>query len=373
LNRQRLKEEARRRAAEAEADQQRRLRQVRESVRRRIAPVRQAIQAAASAARKQLLEQLAALPLGRRLEHIAWDDQHPLSYYPANLVEGPLEQICEADPVSLRRLIEKASQRRRGGWRAWLRNLRKAFPMLWNKHASGKESSANNMNPQLSNNGLAGHLGLLESFRRAPSTQSAAALIRHFITIKDPEPVADLASLLADSGVRLDFGDHAADVASTGGPSSLSTLLCPVFLAMNGYSVPKLGVQGRPAGGIDVMAQIPGFDINPSPAKVADIITGCRFAHFLANETYAPLDQWLFRYRQEFGVQSVRNLVVASILAKKLAVGVTTAGLEIRVFPGGNFGSDVSIAIENAQFFLKVAEHLNIRTTVRTLSQATPV
>src|SRR5271170_4830986 len=74
------------------------------------------------------------------------------------------------------------------------------------------------------------------------------------------EHIAQLAMVLAESGhvVRPQGGVTHADVASTGGPSSLSTLLCPLFLRSFGSTVPKLGVSGRPAGAVDVLAQIPG-------------------------------------------------------------------------------------------------------------------
>lgn len=212
-----------------------------------------------------------------------------------------------------------------------------------------------------------GILGVCETvianFCECPSIHTAKPLIDFFRTIDEPEAVAELARALANSGRRLDLAGNVGDIASTGGPSSLSTLLCPLFLVASGFIVPKLGVQGRPAGGIDVMAQIPSFDISPDPDKLRGIIQQCRFAHFLADETYAPLDQALFRFRQELNAQAVRNLVVASILAKKLAVGITTVGLEIRVFAGGNFGGDVQEAVENAHFFVKVAKFLKIRAT----------
>jgi len=207
------------------------------------------------------------------------------------------------------------------------------------------------------------HINLIKNFCTAPSAQSAADLICFFKTNGNSNAVADLAGSLADSGAKLSVSGRAADIASTGGPSSLSTLLCPLFLAHAGFIVPKLGVQGRPAGGIDVMAQLPGYDISPNPEKIRTILAFSNFAHFLADKTYAPLDQILFSFRQQLGAQPVRNLVVASILAKKLAVGVTDAALEIRVFPGGNFGEDVQTAVENANFFNETASRLKIKST----------
>jgi hypothetical protein len=73
----------------------------------------------------------------------------------------------------------------------------------------------------------------------------------------DASLAAELATALASSGEVYD--PHClltADVASTGGPSSLSTLLCPLFLRVGGLVVPKLGVPGRPAGGTNMSQSI---------------------------------------------------------------------------------------------------------------------
>jgi hypothetical protein len=126
LERHREAKAARRRASAADAEMKQHLRQVREKVRHRIAEERRSLTAGASSARQQLLEKLGALSLRERIEHIAWDDFHPLAFYPADLAEGSIQQICEADAVSLQRLVSKAVSRRRGQWRAWVGTLRKA-------------------------------------------------------------------------------------------------------------------------------------------------------------------------------------------------------------------------------------------------------
>lgn len=180
-----------------------------------------------------------------------------------------------------------------------------------------------------------------------------------------PEPDADivarLAEVLAESGTRLKpQGGISADVASTGGPSSLSTLLSPLYLRAWGAVVPKLGVPGRPAGGVDCLAQIPGYSASLDRQRLVSVLDRCGYAHFLADGEVAPLDGRMFRLRQQIGAQDVPALVAASLLSKKLAVGVQNAGLDIRVAPWGNFGRTWEDARANAKLYCDAAHHLGV-------------
>lgn len=177
----------------------------------------------------------------------------------------------------------------------------------------------------------------------------------------DPNLAAELAQVMANSGFMFNRPRAmTADVSSTGGPSSLSTLLCPLFLRTAGLEVPKLGVPGRPAGGIDCLVQIAGYSATLDDAQLALVMDEAGYAHFLASGRYAPLDARVFKLRQQHGFQEVPTLVAASLLSKKLAVGVLTAGLDIRVAPYGNFGKTMAEAQDNAELFAHAARLLGI-------------
>lgn len=171
------------------------------------------------------------------------------------------------------------------------------------------------------------------------------------------EHMRHLAEVLAHSGTKLSFpaNQSTADVASTGGPGSLSTLLCPLYLRSRGFIVPKLGVPGRPAGGIDVLAQLRGYKVALTAAEARQVIDRCGYAHFLAGAEFAPLDAALFRFRQKVGAQNIPALAVASILSKKIACDVKFAGLDVRTAPHGNFGSDFAEARDAARAFCAAA------------------
>jgi pyrimidine-nucleoside phosphorylase len=175
--------------------------------------------------------------------------------------------------------------------------------------------------------------------------------------------LAVLAEALAASGERIPADQSAADLASTGGPGSLSTLWTPPSLVAAGFVVPKLGVRGRPAGGVDVLGSLPGYDIEPGPRKAREVLDRCGYVHVLAGRDFAPADAAFFHHRQQVGAQALPALAIASLLAKKLAMGVLTVGLEVRVSAHGNFGSDYEEAGANAERFRDVARLLGIEAT----------
>jgi thymidine phosphorylase len=166
-----------------------------------------------------------------------------------------------------------------------------------------------------------------------------------------------LAEVLATSGTTIDFGETTvtADLASTGSPGSLSTLLGPLYLLSYNLVVPKLGVPGRPAGGIDVLAQLPGYKTTLNVVEARAVVARCGYVHILAGGDFAPLDAALFRYRQIVGAQNVPALAAASLLAKKIAFGVKFAGLDVRVSPHGNFGGTFTDARRAAMLFCAAA------------------
>ncbi len=177
-----------------------------------------------------------------------------------------------------------------------------------------------------------------------------------------PEDVARLATRLAASGEQMQWNNSipVADVASTGGPGSLSTLLAPVWLLASSCRVVKLAVPGRPAGAIDSLATVPGYRVRLSTDEVRAAVATCGFVHFLTDEKFAPADAALYQYRRRYGAVAVPSLAAASLLAKKVAVGVHRVGLDVRLGRHGNFGGSRSEARTHASIFCAAAQLLGI-------------
>jgi len=204
---------------------------------------------------------------------------------------------------------------------------------------------------------------IIDKFSKSPTEANMLFLVSFFESNKiHNDHVAYLAEILANSGKRLKFNNDilTADIASTGGPTSLSTILGPLYFSHFNLKVPKLGVPGRPAGGVDILAQIPNYKIHFEKNEIESLLAKYNYIHFLADETFCPLDILLFNFRRKINKVNVVPLVIASLLSKKIAMDVKKVGLDIRVWPYGNFGKTMAQAKENANRFNQVANLLGI-------------
>lgn len=201
--------------------------------------------------------------------------------------------------------------------------------------------------------------------RRLDDGMDVAGLDEVIDAFSPDEDVADadiaaLSRALAMSGSTLAPSSRATDVASTGGPASLTTLVCPLVQVADGHEVVKLAVPGRPAGGVDSLGSLPGYRASLSRDDVVAVVDHCGYAHFVADAHWAPADARLFARRQARGAQERPALVVASLLAKKLAVGIQAFALDVRVSRHGNFGGARGEAELNCARLVRVAALLGM-------------
>ncbi len=95
------------------------LKAVKEAVRERVAVYRKRVQHATSEARAELVRGIESLPASARLEHLAWDEQHPLGFYPASLVAGTEDAWTKVEAETRDALLTRAAAIPRGEWRQW--------------------------------------------------------------------------------------------------------------------------------------------------------------------------------------------------------------------------------------------------------------
>lgn len=78
---------------------------------------RHEIQIATASARSHLLQSLTGLTGKERLEHLAWDDVHPLNYFPKEFAQVSVGDIQLLALPTKERLLAKLKAQRKGVWR----------------------------------------------------------------------------------------------------------------------------------------------------------------------------------------------------------------------------------------------------------------
>ncbi len=200
--------------------------------------------------------------------------------------------------------------------------------------------------------------------------EASEAVVDFVLSQEDSLSVEDITRLthaLANSGSTIEIPSDLyplADVPSTGGPASLSTLLCPLLIAGLGVRVPKLSASGSIAGAIDTMGTIPGFRMELQEGEFVQVLGKAGIAHIVTTPSLCPGDTSLVRCRRERGLMKSASLAAASLLAKKAAVPETSASFDFRVGRTGNIGDDEPEARAAAEVFFEVAERLGIRIDI---------
>ncbi|MGH8089878.1 MAG: thymidine phosphorylase [Rudaea sp.] len=155
----------------------------------------------------------------------------------------------------------------------------------------------------------------------------------------DADECRDFTFALRDSGRRLDWRDlpgPALDKHSTGGVGDgVSLALAPLVAACGGF-VPMISGRGlgHTGGTLDKLESIPGYDVNPAPERLRRTVAEVGCAIVGQSADLVPADRRLYAVRNVTATVDVPDLMVASILSKKLAGGAQALVLDIKTGNG---------------------------------------
>ena len=201
---------------------------------------------------------------------------------------------------------------------------------------------------------------------RIPDYQMAAlAMAVYFQGMTTEETVALTRSML-HSGVTLRWPSDATcvDKHSTGGIGDKVSLVAAPLLACCGCRVPMLSGRGlgTTGGTLDKLESIPGFRTDLSieeivrlTARVGCVITG-------ASAELAPADRQMYHLRDVTGTVPSTPLIVASILSKKLAEGISSLVLDVKV-GNGAFAKTIAEGRKLAWTLVEVGTRMGLRMT----------
>lgn len=171
--------------------------------------------------------------------------------------------------------------------------------------------------------------------------QIAALAMAIFFNDMNLDERTALTLAMANSGARLDWkgildGAPIVDKHSTGGVGDLVSLVLAPLLAACGAYVPMIAGRGlgHTGGTLDKLESIPGFKIFPEVDELKHMVknVGCAIIGQTAN--FAPADRRIYAIRDVTATMDSIPLIASSILSKKLAEGLTSLIVDVKVGSG---------------------------------------
>ncbi|MHA1697973.1 MAG: AMP phosphorylase [Promethearchaeota archaeon] len=185
--------------------------------------------------------------------------------------------------------------------------------------------------------------------------------------------VVKLTQAMANSGERLDFGFDVYDKHSTGGvPGNKVSLIIVPIVAASGLFIPKTSTRAitSPSGTADSMEAL--APVAFSKERMIEILNKERAGIFWGGAIdFAPADNALISVEKPLNMDPF-PLMIASIICKKMAMGVKKLVLDIPCGKGTKFPT-VEDGREFAHRFKKIAKMVGIETVCMLTSAQQPV
>lgn len=169
---------------------------------------------------------------------------------------------------------------------------------------------------------------------------AAFAMAVYFRGLTPDERIA-LTQAMTRSGTVLDWADAGLDGPvldkhSTGGVGDkVSLILAPLIAACGGY-VPMVAGRGlgHTGGTADKLASIPGYATTPDLPRFRRVVQTVGCAIIGPTAELAPADRRFYAVRDVTATVEALDLIVASILSKKLAEGLHGLVLDVKTGSG---------------------------------------
>ncbi|TFF17626.1 thymidine phosphorylase [Jiella endophytica] len=194
---------------------------------------------------------------------------------------------------------------------------------------------------------------------------AAFAMAVIFRGLSRAETVA-LTEAMRDSGEVMGWpglDGPVVDKHSTGGiGDNVSLMLAPIMAACGAY-VPMISGRGlgHTGGTLDKLESIPGYRIVPDPETFRRTVEGVGCAIVGQTAKLAPADGRFYRVRDVTATVESVPLIVASILSKKLAEGLSALVLDVKTGSGA-FMAEEAAARDLAENLVAVANGAGLKT-----------
>jgi thymidine phosphorylase len=202
---------------------------------------------------------------------------------------------------------------------------------------------------------------------RISEGQVAALAMAVFFNGMSRDEAVALTLAMRDSGDVLDWSDlpgPVTDKHSTGGVGdNVSLMLAPIVAACGAY-VPMISGRGlgHTGGTLDKMDSIPGYVSQPDNRLFREAVLGAGCAIIGQTADLAPADKRFYGIRDVTATVESVPLITASILSKKLAAGLQSLVLDVKL-GNGAFMARSRDAAALATSLVEVANGAGLKTT----------
>ncbi|HSS52756.1 MAG TPA: thymidine phosphorylase, partial [Thermoanaerobaculia bacterium] len=207
--------------------------------------------------------------------------------------------------------------------------------------------------------------------------QLAAFLMAAAIHGLDPEETRALTMAMLESGERWQLAQEVpglCDKHSTGGVGDKVSLILGPLLASCGVPVAMLTGRslGHTGGTMDKLESIPGMSLELDRARCLDLLARCGLAIGGATAEIAPADRRLYALRDTTATVDSTPLIIASILAKKLATGAAAVVFDVKT-GNGAFLTELDRSVELARGLVETARALGTPTSALVTDMSQPL
>ncbi len=196
--------------------------------------------------------------------------------------------------------------------------------------------------------------------------QAAAFAMAVFFRGMSRNETVALTLAMRDSGTVLNWDGLSRPVAdkhSTGGVGDNVSLMLAPIVAACGLAVPMISGRGlgHTGGTLDKLQSIPGYNVMPDEALFRRVVDKVGCAIIGQTSDLAPADRRLYGIRDVTATVESVPLITASILSKKLAAGLGSLVLDVKV-GNGAFMESLEEAETLARSLVEVANGAGVKT-----------
>jgi thymidine phosphorylase len=202
----------------------------------------------------------------------------------------------------------------------------------------------------------------------AESQIGAFAMAIFFNEMSMPERIA-LTCAMRDSGMvinwdHMNFSGPIVDKHSTGGVGDVTSLMLGPMVAACGGFVPMISGRGlgHTGGTLDKLESIPGYNITPNNELFGKVTKEAGVAIIGQTGDLAPADKRVYATRDITATVDSISLITSSILSKKLAAGLESLVMDVKVGSGA-FMPTYQASEELANSIVAVANGAGTKTS----------